>query len=99
MEETDFAAYRDHLIKSFYCIKGNPTIQKSCSEISILSGTISDTLKEYKDPKNWKLSIDPAWKIPIENDDRYFNQNEAILMLSGILSVENLKFQMYSFVS
>ncbi|XES76121.1 MAG: hypothetical protein ACBZ72_08000 [Candidatus Bathyarchaeia archaeon] len=99
MNEAELTSYRKHLIKSFSCIKGNPTIQRNCSEISILSGTIIDTLKELRDPKNWSLKIDPPWKIPIENDDRYFSQNEAILMLSGILSVENLNFQMYSFVS
>ena len=57
LDVSDIPRYREHLIKSFSCIKGNQIIRANCSTISNLSAKISDTLKDFKDPKKWKLTI------------------------------------------
>jgi hypothetical protein len=99
LDKADIPGYRDHLVKSFSCISGNQIIRRDCPSISQLSGKISDLLKAFKNPLNWKLNIDPPWIIPIENDDRYFSKDEASLLLSGVLTVDNSTFQKYTFVT
>jgi|WetSurMetagenome_2_1015567.scaffolds.fasta_scaffold201887_1 hypothetical protein len=99
MDAVEISNYRDHLVKSFSVIKNNQMVRRDCASISEYSGKISDLLKGFKNPHSWKLNIDPPWIIPIENDERYFERDQASLLLSGVLSVENSLLQMYTFVS
>lgn len=99
MNPDDIPDYRDHLIKSFSCISSHPIIRTNCPHITFYSGKIRDALKDFRDPTTWKLSVDPPWAIPILDDGRHFSKDEASLLLSGILTVEDSVFGMYTFVS
>jgi hypothetical protein len=99
LNPADVLKYQNHLIKAFSYITNNPTIKRCCNDISILSGKIRDSLNTMKKSNKWFVSISPPWKIPIQDDGKCFQTNQAFLSLSGILSVENSEFQLHSFVS
>ena len=99
LDAGDIPEYRNHLVKAFSYIRSNPTVLRGCPHIAQLSGNISNILRDFNNPQKWKLDVDPAWVIPIESDGRNFEENEALLVLSGIMTVNNSKFEMYTFVS
>jgi len=98
MERDKYGEYKQHLKNAFLFIARDRQIQLNTPHLRNYASRLASQLGEGNDD-NWLLSINPPWNLDIQNDQRSFQENEAYLLLSGVINVTNSDFGFYSIVA
>jgi hypothetical protein len=89
------AKYRRHLMKAFFYIAQDPTIN-TCAGMADSSSRAYGKLKACTDD-TWSFRIDPPWIIPIRGKKGYFENEKAALVVGGEITATNSVFSKYNF--